>query len=560
MRPTPLLTGLAAAALLASPTSAQTLLHTDAGPTFLDEHGSAVANAGDVDGDGVDDVLAGAPEANSGTGMVRLISGRTGAVLFERHGAAVNERLGQAVTGLGDQNGDGHAEFAYSAPGSSQPVGALTEYDRIVVWDWAADAPLREFWQGGDHQAGWSLAGDMDGDGDGRNDLLVGLPRYDCTSHTGCGLVRRYAFSATGVITMNTPVLAGEEDLDQLGWDVAWLGDTDGDGVNDFAASAPFHDHTTLLGTYDDVGQVYVSDAWGVPLWDVRGPLQDDGHHGWALAGGHDLDEDGLPDLVVGSPFYDDGVADRGHIDVRRGHDGALLAWRHGDAAGHRFGHDVATASDLSGRHVLVGAPGYGSSDSGFVYGYRMTGGALFAHIDINGGGTHSELGSALAVLGDMNTDGGYELAAGAPFPGVSQRGEVQLFSSLDQDAASEQLGTGLAGTTGVPALTVSGAPVLGGQYTLGIGSSATTTTTAALFLGVGDVAPLAFKGGALWFVPLVTLNLPPHPPAGLSLPIDVPKDHTLAGLPLLFQAAMQDPGAPFGVALTPGVRVVYGG
>jgi hypothetical protein len=88
--------------------------------------GQAVANAGDVDGDGTCDVVAGGPLASPGgkaeAGVVRVFSGKTGMKLLQLEGASPGLRLGQSVGGLGDIDGDGLDEIIVGAPGVDTPV------------------------------------------------------------------------------------------------------------------------------------------------------------------------------------------------------------------------------------------------------------------------------------------------------------------------------------------------------------------------------------------------------------------------------------------------------
>ncbi|MGQ0553201.1 MAG: IPT/TIG domain-containing protein [Planctomycetota bacterium] len=103
--------------------------------------GESVAGAGDVNGDGVPDLLVGVPFTGSNPitalGAVRIYSGAYGTLLYELTGTSAGAWLGDAVAGLGDLNGDGLADFAAGAPRES--VGTV-QSGRVIVW---SGVPLR---------------------------------------------------------------------------------------------------------------------------------------------------------------------------------------------------------------------------------------------------------------------------------------------------------------------------------------------------------------------------------------------------------------------------------
>jgi hypothetical protein len=99
------------------------------------QFGEVVANAGDVDGDGMCDLLIGAPDASvngmSEAGRVWVYSGRSGDALFNMGGSQVGDRLGEGVDGVGDVDGDGRDEVIVGAPGAD-PNG-MSNAGRVLV-------------------------------------------------------------------------------------------------------------------------------------------------------------------------------------------------------------------------------------------------------------------------------------------------------------------------------------------------------------------------------------------------------------------------------------------
>ncbi len=104
---------LSICALLASPALAQQTLFTFFGDAAGDKYGYSVRSAGDIDADGIPDMIVGAAFDQSNgnrSGSVRIYSGKDGAVLFAQAGAALDE-FGYAVDAAGDVDADGHADY-----------------------------------------------------------------------------------------------------------------------------------------------------------------------------------------------------------------------------------------------------------------------------------------------------------------------------------------------------------------------------------------------------------------------------------------------------------------
>ncbi|MHC5210402.1 MAG: FG-GAP repeat protein [Planctomycetota bacterium] len=111
--------GLALLAVLVPSALSQTLIHRFDGPAAGDHAGRAVGGGGDVDGDGVADVIFGLPTHDGGAanaGAAWVVSGVTGETIHLLPGTQVGARKGLAVTIVDDLDGDGHAELLVGAP------------------------------------------------------------------------------------------------------------------------------------------------------------------------------------------------------------------------------------------------------------------------------------------------------------------------------------------------------------------------------------------------------------------------------------------------------------
>jgi len=313
-----------------------------------DAFGFSVAAIGDVDEDGVEDFAVGAPYADVGNwadaGRAHAFSGATRQVLLELTGSQVDGRLGWDVASFrGDVVGGPDPDWAVSAPGVSNARGSVT----FVDGDVGAAYVVNGVQSGGLY--GWSIDGVGDTNGNGVLELLVGAPTVDTNGWTSNGVASLVEFSTTLAIK------GGIGNNVQLGTSVAGLGDTNGDGVPDFAFGAP---QSSGGGFGSGEAHVYSGAGSHTELWSVVGePFSSLGH---AIAAAGDVDGDGLGDLIAGAPFSDAAGFDRGRADVYSGLDGSTLATQFGYANDDEMGRTVAGVGDVNGDgfdDYVAGAP-----------------------------------------------------------------------------------------------------------------------------------------------------------------------------------------------------------
>jgi hypothetical protein len=371
-----------------------------------DRFGSAVAVLGDLEVDGVTDLLVGAPLDDDGgndRGAVWILfMNDDGTVDLEaklsdtegnfRGDLDDGDRFGSALTGIADLNGDGFIDLAAGAPfdddggddrGAVYVVFLLL--DGTVLFEQKISDTAGNF-LGGLHDgdrfgAAITVLGDLDGDG--ITDLAVGAP-FDDTAGSDTGALWILFMNANGtvraapMITMDTAGFDGVlNDGDAFASSLTNLGDLNLDGVVDLAVGAPGDDEG---GT--DAGAVWILflTANGTVLSEHKiaasdeaftSPVAGNDRLGTAVATVGDLDRDGVIDIAAGAPLADDGGTDRGALwflfmkrDGRM-RDSLKISGTEGLFAGplrdgDRFGAAITPLGNLDRRRevdLAVGAP-----------------------------------------------------------------------------------------------------------------------------------------------------------------------------------------------------------
>ncbi len=405
-------------------------------------YGHAVGFA-KITSDPFSDVIIGAPYYDSAgqidNGRVEVFEGGpTGpktVPLITYNGCCDSSRLGNAVSGAGDVDANGWGDVVMGNPGltscgffSCTGSGFLIAYG---ISTGLTSSSVREIgnWNsgsGGDGwQAGYSIAGAGDVNGDGYADVIVGAPFYDVG---GTNRGRAYLFAGGPAAVAQTPfwTVTGTTD-DQLGRKVGTAGDVNGDGVADVFVGAPFY---SAVVPFEVGGRISVyhgdrSQVSTTAAWQRTGEVDS----GLGLGGGcaADVNGDGYGDLLVGAPLQDErGNVNAGRVALFYGSPDGLnteaSAFAPAGQSGSKFGASLSLGGDLDadGLHdLLIGMPQYdaGQTDEGEACVHQGRGYGLFGSASrcFQSDQAGAKLGSKVQWLGDINLDGYDDIAIGAP-------------------------------------------------------------------------------------------------------------------------------------------------
>ena len=405
-----------------------------------DQVGSDTAAAGDLNNDGYDDILIGAPYASAGSGTAYVVYGPvtadralTSADLI-LVGAAEGDGLGRGLTSIGDPDSDGYSGILLGAYGAdnnqgriyllSGPLSAGTDLSSAAA-QITGEAPADNF--------GRAMDGAGDLSGDGVVDFIVGARGHDLAADDA-GAVYVFSGLTSGSITAAEADgrLDGTAAEDFAGWSVCGAGDVNSDGFQDLAVGS--------YSTGDTAGAVWLVHGpvtGSLSLSDAVASLSGapDSYLGHAIDGPGDIDGDSYSDLIVGAPFYSGaGMTSTGAVWVLHGplsgtmtlldQSHALLGLSDYDYAGYA----VSSVGDRDGDglpEVLIGSSGSSvlSPRGGLAYLVHSGGGLALggarplsiADRAFYGDDDYEYAGQSVSGAGDITGDGRADLLVGAP-------------------------------------------------------------------------------------------------------------------------------------------------
>lgn len=452
------------------------------GVSANDNSGWSVSNAGDVNGDGLDDLIVGAPLVDTSgnfAGASFVVFGKTtgtavelSAIALGNGGFVINgvtefDQAGKSVSAAGDVNGDGLADLivgAYSRDANDYDFGAS-----YVVFGKTDGAPVSlqniEGGEGGfairgvspHDRSGGSVSTAGDVNGDGLDDLIVGatgVGNYIGASYVVFGKANS---TAVNLSTLGDGgfVINGVTEYGVSGSSVSGAGDVNGDGLDDLIVGAIGENQNG-----ENSGASYVvfgkTSATAVQLRDIEGGEGNgfvikggsaEDNSGYSVSTAGDVNGDGLDDLIIGArqagangsfsgaSYVVFGKANRTAVELSAMDNGGFVI---NGISGERSGFSVSSAGDVNGDgldDLIIGAPySSGASPTGSSYvvfgkssntavelstiatgdgGFVIRGAVPASFNDVSG---NDFAGRSVSAAGDVNGDGFADLIIGAPY------------------------------------------------------------------------------------------------------------------------------------------------
>lgn len=411
------------------------------------EMGKSVCSAGDVNGDGYDDIIIGAHYYSNGEyheGLVQLYYGNAGGIeadpAWQFEPNVANATLGISVSKAGDVNGDGYGDVIIGAHTYS---GDISNEGKVFVFhgsstglslepDWTAEGNQMS----SDFGGSVSDAGDVNGDG--YDDVVIGAIFFD-NGQTDEGRAYIYYGSPVG-LSSDPSILEIDITNATFGSHVSGAGDVNGDGYADVIIGCrKYTDGENAEGA----AFLYEGSSTGLNetyIWMFESGFPN-AKLGQSVSGAGDVNGDGYADVVVSGHNYSNPESDEGKVWVFYGSTSGLSvspSWSYeSNQVNALFGNQVSDAGDVNADgydDIIVGSREYsnGELSEGRVFVFYGSSSGLntddFWHTEMNQ--EFAFFGYSVAGAGDVNNDGADDIIIGAKYwdNGETDEGAAWVF------------------------------------------------------------------------------------------------------------------------------------
>lgn len=454
------------------------------GQTPDQKFGYSAAAAGDVNNDGYDDVIVGAIGAGSVLGKVYIFLGGTS--MNNTPDVIMSaefafDLFGASVCGAGDVNDDGFSDVIVGAYGFNGYTGKAYLYHGAASMDNVADLTFYNGISGGLLGISVAFAGDVNADG--YSDVCIGEGGYN--SNSG----RAYVYlGGPGMNSLPDVQITGSSG-EFLGISVSSAGDMNGDGYSDIIAGA-YLKNSSAGGAYVYYGGASMNNAADVTMNGiVAGDL-----FGASVACAGDVNGDGFADVIAGARQNDAGGINAGRTYIFFG--GTTVnnvpdAVFTGSTAGDNFGQSVASAGDINNdgyEDVIVGAPYNDQPGSDAGKAYLFTNSQNFVSTPMNsftGEFPGDQFGVTASDAGDVNGDGYPDVIVGAT---DAERAYIYFGGRLTDNFADVVIYTVSPGDGFGKCVSSAGDVNNDGFADVVIGASKHSSTTGAAYICLGGM------------------------------------------------------------------------
>ena len=456
--------------------------------------GWSVDGAGDVNNDGFDDIIIGAPDYDNGEtneGIALIFHGSASGIsnstpadadtFIEGQRALAN--LGFSVSSAGNVNGDEYDDVIIGAIQWND--GGPTREGAAFVFHGGPGGIADSFDPSGDADAyiqgeqstvylGTSVSGAGDVNGDGFDDIIVGAPNYmDSDSFEGAAFVFRG--SAAGIVGTSPLTAVAYLDGDKagafLGTSVSGAGDVNGDGYDDVIVGAPRYNKgsseegiaVVFLGNPGS----YISGNNPLNAHAILESDQEGANFGNSVSDAGDVNSDGYDDIIVGSYNYNQGAGEENEgvavvfLGANSGIQGRTPSTAHRMIQSNQFaatlGISVSGCGDVNSDgydDIIIGADHFfnGESDEGAAFVFLGSSEGIrginpaFASTTLQSNQADAQLGYSVAGAGDINGDGFNDVIVGARYYDEGEEDEGMVFICT---GSPPQAGFGSADSSG---------------------------------------------------------------------------------------------------------------